>query len=166
MSSIQKASGQNKLTAAKGLPWWGIGASCLLMGALMAACNSDATGPGGTEVEIIMDSTAYGLAPLVGADVQFLIANRGSGTAYFEGCPDPVTIELERFENDQWSVVDTINACDALDIPDQVELTLDQAYEYQFMEVVDGLYRLRVFFGDDPADRGQFSVTGLEYSVN
>ncbi len=148
--------------------WGRLGAICLLGGVTLAACNESPLESGFPEVQIIMDSLEYGRAPLTGeARVTFLIANRGPGMAYFEGCPDPINMVIEVFEpiDGEWREAGRPNACLTGEVPQQVSLDVDKAYGYTLIWEEVGLYRIRVFYGDEAAVTTGHFTDSPEYAV-
>ena len=120
------------------------------------------------EVQIIMDSLEYGRAPLTGeARVTFLIANRGPGRAYFDGCFDPINMVIEVFEpiDSEWHEAGRPNACQPGEVPQQVSLDVDEAYGYTLKWEEVGLYRIRVFYGDEAAVTTGHFADSPEYAV-
>jgi hypothetical protein len=115
-----------------------------------------------------MDSLEYGRAPITGeAWVTFLIANRGPGIAYFDGCPDPINMVIEEYRevDDTWVETDRPNACMPGEIPDQAVLDVDEAYEYTLVWEDSGLYRIRVFYGDEATVTTGHFADSPEYAV-
>lgn len=148
--------------------WRRLGTICLLGGVTLAACNDNPLDSGFPEVQILMDSVEYGRAPISGeARVTFLIANRGPGIAYFDGCPDPINMVIEEYRtvDSTWVEAERPNACMSGETPDQTSLDVDKAYEYTLVWEDTGVYRIRVFYGDEATvTTGHFEV-GPEYAV-
>ena len=151
-----------------GRVWGRLGAICLLGGVTLAACNDNPLDSGFPEIRIIMDSLEYGRAPLTGeARVTFLIANRGPGMSYFEGCPDPIGMVIEEYSavDDTWVEAGRPNACMSGEIPEQASLEVDQAYGYTLIWEDTGVYRIRVFYGDEATVTTGHSADSPEYAV-
>jgi len=149
--------------------WGRLGAICLLGGVTVAACSDNPLDSGFPEVQIIMDSLEYGRAQLTGARVTFLIANRGPGVAYFDGCPDPINLVIEVYDavDDEWGEhpAGRPNACQSGEMSQQVSLDVDQAYGYTLRWQEAGLYRIRVSYGDEATATTAHITDGPEYGV-
>jgi hypothetical protein len=144
-----------------------VGALCLIAGAA-AACNENPVDSGIPQVEVLMEETEFTVPPGgLSAIIGFTIANRGPGTAYFEGCPSPVGMVVEVFDNgtSEWVEHDRLNSCAAAETPQTLSLTQQQGYAYELLERDTGRYRVTVFYGSEAAATTAHSSVGPEYNI-
>jgi len=144
------------------LLWMGV-----LTCTVLTACDVVSLDPGDPEVSIKMDTTDFERSGMTGdAIVSFLIENRGIGTAYFEGCPDPVSMLVERVDG-TWISHDELNsACDPPATPAQLALGGNKAYAYSYREGEAGHYRIVIFYGHAADAADTRSVMGDEFDVH
>ncbi len=132
----------------------------------LLACDIVSLAPGTPDVSIRMDTTEFERSGITGsALVSFLIENRGTGTAYFEGCPEPVNVMVERFDGSWISRAELNRGCGPSDTPARLALDGNKAYAYSYQESEVGRYRMRPFYGDRLDAPEEHSVTSVEFAV-
>jgi hypothetical protein len=144
-----------------------VGALCLIAGA-SAACNENPVDSGIPQVEVVMQETEFTVPPGgLNAIIGFTIANRGPGTAFFEGCPSPVGMVVEVFDNatSEWVEHDRLNSCPAGEVPQTLSLEPQQGYAYELLERDTGSYRVTVFYGSEAGATTAHSSVGPEYNI-
>jgi hypothetical protein len=120
------------------------------------------------DMGIAMDATEFDRNLIAGtAVISFLIENRGTGSAYLEGCPDPVHMVIQRWESNDWTDHMTLNeSCVSGADPVQVRLDGNKAYSYDYQESAPGHYRFTVFYGKELDEPAEYTVVSPEYDVN
>ena len=114
-----------------------------------------------------MDTTEFQRSDITGsAMVSLLIENRGSGTAFFEGCPEPVNMVVERLDGSWISHAELNSGCGPSETPTQLALDGNKAYAYSYPESEVGLYRLRLFYGDRLDAPEEHSAMSPEFTVH
>lgn len=133
----------------------------------LGACDIVSLDPGTPDMSIRLDTTDFERSGIMAqATVSFLIENRGSGSAYLEGCPDPVNMVVEGFDG-LWTEHLRLNAtCGPQETPNQVTLGGNKAYSYEYVEAAPGHYRLTVRYGREPDAPEQYSVSSPEFDVH
>lgn len=133
---------------------------------MLAGCGLGSLETGIPEVTIILDAGEFSRAALTNtATISFVIANAGPGTAYFEGCPDPVSIVLHRLERGVWIEEQRRNLDCVGELPTEMTLESDQGYAYSLLEDTPGRYQLQVRFGSDPDARLAHQRFSPEFDV-
>jgi len=139
-----------------------------LVAGMSVACNENPVDSGIPQVEVLMEETVFAVPPAgLPAIIGFTIANRGPGTAYFEGCPSPVGVLVEKFDTatSDWAEYDRINACPAGEAPQTLSLEQQKGYAYELLERETGSYRVTVFFGSEAEATTAHSALGPEYAI-
>lgn len=132
----------------------------------LVACDIVSLAPGTPDVSIRMDTTEFERSGItVRAVVSFLIENRGTGTAYLEGCPEPVNVVVERLAGSWISHSELNSGCGPSETPAQLALAGNKAYAYSYQESEVGRYRLRLFYGDKLDAPEEHSTMSAEFAV-
>jgi len=142
-------------------------AICAMAAGLLIACNDNPLDSGFPRVEIVMDDVEFVHVPVGGTPIPFIVANRGPGTAHFEGCPDPVNIVVEWYDEvaDEWVNYEEPNACLAGQTPNTLSLEPNQGYAYELSEAGVGLFRFRVTYGSEPGVATGHFADSPDYAI-
>lgn len=114
-----------------------------------------------------MDATLYRRpGPRQSAVLSFEVANTGSVSAHFEGCPDPMPVTLEGHSSAGWREDGSVNIrCVAILMWRRMELRSGLGYRYSVRLDRPGRYRFRIHFGDSPSNPYRHSAVGAPFDV-